>query len=434
LVATLVFLVPLFFIKTSSKRERILLSSILSGFAFFFFGWHVHEKALLMIYLPMILLAFDNIKFLDIFLLLSIITPVAQFPLIFTPVEDLVKYSITVSFLVILVCLIRFVYRLPFSQIVSKFNLGFTITVYLLEAYKVFGHELLFKSSLDFLPLMLTSFICAVGVTVSYAQFFYIVFCDGIKITLAKKHCHKIEAKIHAQIKNESGLKFDVTNVEYIAGADISAFSLYPDLAVVSLSVLRYDTLEVVYYADKVVRINCPYIPEYLAVREAQPIVDFINEHKSAHQIDVLLVDGNGQYHSRLGGLACHVGLLTGIPTIGVAKNFTPGPLMRFGYSWDEIGNFEKDIHEKLNKSNKQNCIVKAKLLDDFGDMLSVLKTNSKSHLLYVSVGLGIDIDAASEIVLNSLVHSVAEPIRVSDLRSRAIIDSLFIQTSPSLF
>uniref|UniRef100_A0AC34FEC3 Ubiquinone biosynthesis monooxygenase COQ6, mitochondrial n=1 Tax=Panagrolaimus sp. ES5 TaxID=591445 RepID=A0AC34FEC3_9BILA len=433
LVATLVFLVPLFFMRCSTKRERLLFSTILSGYAFFFFGWHVHEKALLMIYIPMILLAFDNLKFLDTFILLSVITPVTQFPLIFTPVENLVKYSLTVSYLVILVCLLRFVYRLPFFQIVSKANLGFTITVTLLEVYKVLVHESLFKNSMQFLPLMLTSLICAVGVTLSYAQFFYIVFCDGIKINLAKSRCHRLEAKIHAQINEEAGLKFDVRNVEFVAGADISAFPLQPDLAVVSLSILKYDTLEVVYYADKVVHLNQLYIPEYLAVREAEPVASFINEHKSRHRIDVLLIDGNGQYHSRIGGLACHVGLLTGIPTIGVAKNFTSGPLLHFGYTYDEIQNFEKEIHQKLEKSDKENVIVKAKILDDNGYLLSVIKTTSKSHLLYISAGLGIDLDAASEIVKNSLIHSVAEPVRVSDLRSRAIIDSLFVQTSASL-
>uniref|UniRef100_A0A914ZGL2 Alpha-1,3-glucosyltransferase n=1 Tax=Panagrolaimus superbus TaxID=310955 RepID=A0A914ZGL2_9BILA len=299
LVATLVFLVPLFFMRISTKRERLLFSTILSGYAFFFFGWHVHEKALLMIYIPMILLSFDNLKFLDTFILLSIITPVTQFPLIFTSVENLVKYSLTLSYLITLICLLRFVYRLPFSQIVNKTNLGFAITVSLLEIYKVLIHELIFKNTMDFLPLMLTSLICAIGVTVSYGQFFYIVFCEGIKINLAKRRCHKLEAKIHAQIKEEAQKKFDIKNVQFVAGADISAFPSQPDLAVVSLSVLKYDTLEVVYYADKVVRLNQLYIPEYLAVREAEPVVDFINEHKCRHQIDVLLIDGNGQYHSR---------------------------------------------------------------------------------------------------------------------------------------
>lgn len=36
----------------------------------------------------------------------------------------------------------------------------------------------------------------------------------------------------------------------------------------------------------------------------------------------VILVDGNGLLHIRRAGIACFVGVKTGIPTIGVAKNF----------------------------------------------------------------------------------------------------------------
>ena len=86
---------------------------------------------------------------------------------------------------------------------------------------------------------------------------------------------------------------------------------------------------------------------------------------------------------------------------------------MRFGYSYDEIQHFEREIHHRLERAEKANCIVKAKTLEGVGHILSILKTNKKSHWLYVSVGLGIDLDSATEIVGNSLVHSVAEPIRV---------------------
>ena len=231
LIATLVFLVPLFFVQTS-KKERLLISTILSGYSFFLFGWHVHEKALLLVYIPMTLLAFDvsfliecygssqkrdsldntkvdrhwfqNIKYLDTFILLSIITPVTQFPLIFTPLEDIVKYFLTISYLILLVCLLRLIYRLPFSQIVSKTNSFFALAIFVLEVYKVHGHQMLFKDSMDFLPLMLTSFICALGVTLSYAQFFSIVFCEGLRIALAKNRCHKLEVTMF--FKNKFGV------------------------------------------------------------------------------------------------------------------------------------------------------------------------------------------------------------------------------------
>ena len=37
---------------------------------------------------------------------------------------------------------------------------------------------------------------------------------------------------------------------------------------------------------------------------------------------NVIMVDGNGQWHDRYAGLACFVGVKTGLPTIGVGKTF----------------------------------------------------------------------------------------------------------------
>ena len=36
---------------------------------------------------------------------------------------------------------------------------------------------------------------------------------------------------------------------------------------------------------------------------------------------DILMVDGNGLLHPRQCGIACHIGVETSIPTLGVAKN-----------------------------------------------------------------------------------------------------------------
>ena len=48
------------------------------------------------------------------------------------------------------------------------------------------------------------------------------------------------------------------------------------------------------------VLLHYPYIPEFLAVREAQLMADIVNAHRGKHSpIDVLFVDGNGRYHSR---------------------------------------------------------------------------------------------------------------------------------------
>ncbi|KAE9552484.1 hypothetical protein FO519_004297 [Halicephalobus sp. NKZ332] len=408
----ILFLIPILFIRSATKRQGLLLAMTISSYSFFLFGWHVHEKALVMVLVPVTLLAFDDLKYLDVFVLLSIITPMTQFPLIFTPLEDIVKYLLTMGTLFGLISVVNFSYQLKIGKIFSKTNMVFLVTASIIELYKIFIHKLLFKDKMEFLPLMMTSIFCAIGVVTSFLQFFWILFFQRFKTMYIKYRCHRDERRIVDQMVEEMDKKVDYSNYRYVGGVDISTFTLKPDLAVISYSVLRLDNLKVVYTADEIVKLDTEYIPEYLAAREADPICELINKHKDKHPVDVLIVDGNGRFHSRFGGLACHVGYKTGLPTIGVAKNLTIGPLKKFGFSETEINSLERKINE-FSESGK-GSVLKIDILKKVKDIVAVMKTSSKSNLLYVSVGLGLDLDSAVSVVGKCLVHSVVEPIRVN--------------------
>ncbi|KAL7497727.1 hypothetical protein ACHAWT_009324 [Skeletonema menzelii] len=125
-------------------------------------------------------------------------------------------------------------------------------------------------------------------------------------------------------------------NYLLIGGVDVSFSAVDNEDAVAVYVILKYDksTLsnndpspppEVVYRSHKFYKLTTPYIPSYLAFREIDPIMELITEqcnHKPHLTPNVILVDGNGQWHDRRAGLACAVGVKCKLPTIGVGKTF----------------------------------------------------------------------------------------------------------------
>ena len=70
-------------------------------------------------------------------------------------------------------------------------------------------------------------------------------------------------------------------------------------------------------------KLRFPYIPGLLSFREAAVLLRALA--KVRHQVDALLCDGQGIAHPRRFGLACHLGVATGIPACGAAKSLLVG-------------------------------------------------------------------------------------------------------------
>lgn len=77
-----------------------------------------------------------------------------------------------------------------------------------------------------------------------------------------------------------------------------------------------------------------PYIPGYLAFREAPAI---LSATRKASGFDVLLVNGHGVAHPQGCGLATFVGLELDMPTIGVARRMLVGDVEVGGDHWAPI-------------------------------------------------------------------------------------------------
>lgn len=73
----------------------------LCGYASFLFGWHVHEKAILLVIIPFSLLALKDRRYLGAFRPLAVAGHVSLFPLLFTAMEFPVKTSYTIFWLIL---------------------------------------------------------------------------------------------------------------------------------------------------------------------------------------------------------------------------------------------------------------------------------------------------------------------------------------------
>lgn len=106
--------------------------------------------------------------------------------------------------------------------------------------------------------------------------------------------------------------------IRYVAGADV-AFDKPRNLAFAAVVVLKFPRLEVVEQAIASSPIRFPYVPGYLSFREVPAICEALCQIRQTPGL--ILCDGQGFAHPRRFGLACHLGLITDRPCIGVGKS-----------------------------------------------------------------------------------------------------------------
>lgn len=156
--------------------KSFLTALTLCGYTSFMFGWHVHEKAILLVLVPLSLLAAENHAYFRTFLLASVAGIFSLFPLLFTAPETLIKviYSVTWA-IFIFIPLHRRVYEFPRSLpfvIIDGLEKLYLAGFILLQAFVTFFPVATRQSSasLEFLPLMLTSVYCSVGLVWAFLR------------------------------------------------------------------------------------------------------------------------------------------------------------------------------------------------------------------------------------------------------------------------
>ncbi|KAI0832530.1 glycosyltransferase family 57 protein [Trametes gibbosa] len=178
---------------TNTSYKSFVTALTLCGFTSYMFGWHVHEKAILLVLVPLSLLAAEDNAYFRTFMIASVAGIYSLFPLLFTPAETLIKIVYSLLWAV-------FVLR-PIHRQVYQFPQGiFAVVIDVLERLYLFGFPLLqlfatlfplftqqragshsassetakkpedAVSALEFLPLMLTSVYCAIGLVWAFIR------------------------------------------------------------------------------------------------------------------------------------------------------------------------------------------------------------------------------------------------------------------------
>lgn len=105
--------------------------------------------------------------------------------------------------------------------------------------------------------------------------------------------------------------------VRCVAGVDVG-FEPCSGMTRAAVAVLEFPSLELVAHALALRPTTFPYVPGLLSFREVPAILDALA--RLAARPDLVLCDGHGIAHPRRFGFASHLGVLAGIPSIGVAK------------------------------------------------------------------------------------------------------------------
>jgi deoxyribonuclease V len=137
-----------------------------------------------------------------------------------------------------------------------------------------------------------------------------------------------------------------------------------------------------------------PYEPGFLALRELPAVTAALEALERVP--DLIVCDGAGVAHPRRFGMACHVGLITGVPTIGVAKS----PPMPFEMPKPARGSWTPQV-------DGDEVVGRA------------LRTQHGVQPVFVSVGHRIGLDAACDQVLRLARHRLPETTRRADRLAR---------------
>jgi deoxyribonuclease V len=195
----------------------------------------------------------------------------------------------------------------------------------------------------------------------------------------------EIQRNLSRKVKTEDGFK----EIRLVGGADVS-FSR--DRGCAACVVMRFPGLDTVEEVIAEGRISFPYIPGLLTFREGPLLLEALMKLET--EPDVIVFDGQGIAHPQGLGLAAHMGVLLGRPTVGCAKSRLVGDYREPG----------------LEKGSFSPLVFKGRRVG------SVVRTRTNVKPVFVSPGNLVGLESAVELVLDCAKgYRLPEPTRIAD-------------------
>lgn len=206
--------------------------------------------------------------------------------------------------------------------------------------------------------------------------------------TLSVEEAIAIQEQMQAEVITSDQLQ---QPVQYVAGVDMG-FEADGTISRAAVAVLSFPELQLQETSLARRPTSFPYIPGFLSFREIPAVLDALEKIKITP--DLILCDGQGIAHPRRFGIACHLGVIVNIPSIGVAKSLLVGK------------------HEELpdTRGSWQPLIHKGEIVG------AVLRTRVGVKPVYVSSGHRISLPTAIDYVLRCTPkYRLPETTRIAD-------------------
>ena len=168
--------------------------------------------------------------------------------------------------------------------------------------------------------------------------------------------------------------------IRTVGGVDVSYVG---SIGIGAITVLDYESLELLEAQIATCDVKMPYIPTLLSFREIPSAIAAIKRLKV--QPDVFLVDAQGLAHPYRCGFASHLGLALRKPTVGAAKS--------------------RLIGTPAEKDGRTFLVDKGEVIGE------VVTTKPGAKPIYVSIGHMVSLDTAVKIVKHCSKGRIPEPL-----------------------